>query len=154
MKSKMTNQAAFSLVELLLIVMVIVIIAAIAIPHVLRSRMAANEPSASSSGRTINVAQITYAAEHPKIGFACDLTSLGTAGFIDEGLASGKKYGYVFAMVDCKRQNGVVVSYTWAANPLIPGTTGQRFFCGDETGVIRFSLRDATDCLRNGQRLQ
>jgi len=154
MKGKITNQGGLSLVELLIVVAIILIIAALAIPNLLRSRKAANEPSAAGSGRTINTAQVAYASAHPKTGFACDLALLGAAGFIDEVLANGNKSGYLFAMVGCKRQNGIVVGYAWTASPSIPGTTGTRFFCGDETGVIRFSLKDAADCRRNGQPLR
>jgi prepilin-type N-terminal cleavage/methylation domain-containing protein len=149
-----SSSAGFSLIELLIVVAIILIIASIAIPNLLKSKMAANESSAVGSGRTVNTAQITYAVAHPKIGFACDLTSLGTAGLIDQVLAGGKKSGYVYAVVNCKRQKGIVVGYTWVASPSVPGTTGYRCFCGDESGVIKYSSIDAADCLRNGRALQ
>ncbi len=113
-------------------------------------RVSDSEMAALGSGRTINEAQVTYAA-HSKAGFACDLGLLGREGFIDRALAEGRKDGFVFAIVDCKRQNDIVLGYTWVASPTEPGAM---FFCGDETGVIRFSSRDATDCLRNGQPLR
>ncbi len=147
------SKSGFSLVELLIVVAIILIIGAIAIPNLIRSKMAANETSAVGSCRTITTAQATYASKHPKSGFACDLNTLGSVGYIDATLAAGSKSGYAFALLDCKRDKGLVVGYTWVANPTRPGESGVKFFCGDETGVIRFSSTDATDCLRNGHPL-
>ena len=76
--SKMRKQEGFSLIELLIVVAIILIIAAIAIPNLLRAKMAANESSAVGSIRTINTAEITYASAYPTVGFAPDLASLGS----------------------------------------------------------------------------
>src|ERR1700729_3220446 len=104
----MRKQKGFSLIELLIVVAIILIIAAIAIPNLLRARIAANEASAVSSVRTLNTAQISYDSAYPTVGFASDLNSLaGTACapptsagacLIDTQLASGNKSGYSFAM--------------------------------------------------------
>src|SRR5205807_111127 len=75
---------------------VILIIAAIAIPNLLRARMAANEASAAASVRVLVVAEVAYAGSHPEAGYTCALSDLSSAGLIDTRLASGQKSGYTF----------------------------------------------------------
>jgi len=75
----MKKQKGFSLIELLIVVAIILIIAAIAIPNLLRSRMAANEASAVGSLRTINTAEVTYQTTYPNVGFAANIGALGGA---------------------------------------------------------------------------
>jgi len=135
------------LIELLIVVAIILIISAIAIPNLLRSRMAANEASAVGSLRTINTACISYTTTYG-IGFPAKLNNLGTSGgasssssdLIDNVLAGGAKSGYTFAYAAGSATNGVIPTYALNANPSVAGQTGQRFFFTDQSGVIRFNV--------------
>jgi len=135
----------------------ILIIAAIAIPNLLRARMAANEASAVGSLRTYNTALISYASECPNQGYPPALRNLGPgdpadkcahADLVDSTMGtetpvkSGYRFSYSALSYD---QDGHIVKYSIAADPLTPGTTGVRHFFTDETGVIRFSLQGAPD---------
>ena len=148
---KRTRQSGFSLIELLIVVAIILIIAAIAIPNLLRSRMAANEASAVGSLRTINTACVTFSTTYG-IGFPSTLTDLGTSGgsvsstgaqVIDNVLAAGAKSGYTFTYAAGAAAGGVVPTYTVNADPITPGQTGQRYFFTDQSGVIRFNTSAA-----------
>jgi len=136
----------FSLIELLIVVAIILIIAAIAIPNLLRSRIAANEASAVGSMRTLNTAEVTYNTTYSTVGFACTLGVLAppsggasptssAAGLIDSNLASGNKSGYTFGLTNCS--GTPATTYQSTADPQTAGTTGQRSFCSDSSGVIR-----------------
>ena len=138
------RQKGFSLIELLIVVAIILIIAAIAIPNLLRSKMAANEASAVGSLRTVNTACVLYSTTYgsypatlARLGPATTATST-TADLVDSVLSSGAKSGYRFTYTATSTDSsGNVLAYTITANPVTRGTTGQRGFFSDQSGVIR-----------------
>ena len=138
----------FTLIELLIVVAIILIIAAIAIPNLIRSKIAANQVSAVESLRMINTAEASYAATYG-IGYSANLLQLGppaagvpitssAAGLLDSVVASGLKSGYAFVYSPVfQDQNGHYNGYTVTGNPFQPGLTGSSYYFTDQTGVIR-----------------
>ena len=147
----MRSHKGFSLIELLLVVAVILIIAAIAVPNFLKSRLRANEASAVASLRVINTAAVTYSITFPDMGFPAQLTTLGGANpcsasstqacLIDDSLSQGNKSGYLFVLTG----DGAVPSFSFVitGTPQAVGSTGQLMYCTDQTGVIHFDLTGA-----------
>ena len=145
-------------------VAIILTIAAIAIPNMMRARISANEASAVASVRTITTAETTYSSSYPTVGYTCSLTELGPppsgtpvsssyAGILDDVLASGQKAGYTFALSACS--GSPVATYTSTAAPVTIGGTGQRAFCSSTPGVILFSSDGlAATCLSSGIVIQ
>jgi type IV pilus assembly protein PilA len=144
------KQKGFSLIELLIVVMIILVIAAVAIPNLLRSRMSANEASATASMRTIVTSEILYSVTYA-VGFSANLASLSDGGtpancvppaiaaassacLIDAGLASGVKSGYLFTYAPGGGSGRS--SYTLNADP-ISSANGQRHFYTDDTDILR-----------------
>jgi type IV pilus assembly protein PilA len=146
------EQKGFSLIELLIVVAIILIIAAIAIPNLLRSKMSANEASAVGSLRTLTTSAISYSTTYG--GYPHTLANLGpatsatstSADLIDSVLASGSKSGYNFTyLAGATDSAGNVLTYTITAQPINAGTTGQRYFFTDQSGVIRANPTGAAD---------
>jgi type IV pilus assembly protein PilA len=143
------RSAGFTLIELLIVVAVIMVIAGIAIPNFIRSKMRANEAGAVSNLRTITTASVVYTTTYGS-GFASSLAALGgnpatpsasQAGLIDSVLSSGVKSGFIYTYsVLATDANGNAQAFSVIADPVTPGTTGDRHFYTDQSAVIRQNL--------------
>lgn len=155
------HDAGFTLVELLIVMSVILILMVMAIPAMQKTIIRANETSAISSLRDLTQMEGEYASNYPQHGFACSLTALGgkagsgtptpeAAQLINEDLASGTKSGYTFAITNCTKTtiNNIdqYNSYEITAVPNSVGHTGNRGFCTDENGQVRYDPKGGTNC--------
>jgi type IV pilus assembly protein PilA len=150
-----TRQKGFSLIELLIVVAIILIIAGIAIPNLMRSKIQANEAAAVETLKTLNTTAIMYSTSYG--GFPHSIAAMGPGGgtpnpssaaadLIDSALATGVKSGYKFTLTVISADSaGNVLSYGISASPVVPGTTGQRSFFTDPSGTIRASQSGAAD---------
>ena len=155
----MRRQRGFSLIELLIVVAIILALAAMAIPNLLRSKMSANEASAVSSLRAIANAQTTYQITYPNLGFADELTKLAYpppgqpvdsshAGIIDWVLGCTAqpcpKAGYQFSIGNAV---GTPISgFTAVGTPLLQGQTGRRGFCLDQVARVTQDPNGGANC--------
>jgi type IV pilus assembly protein PilA len=157
----MQKSRGFSLIELLIVVAIILIIAAIAIPNYLNARLRADESAAVGALRTLNTAQVTYNSTYPTVGFASSLVSLGDGGtstncggttlptstnacLIDSALEGGFRSGYNFAVSGVTGTPGS--TYQFIATPAQPGYSGNRYFCSFADAVVRYSMTSITTC--------
>src|SRR5664279_2012989 len=147
-RDAMRRSKGFSLIELLIVVAIILIIAAIAVPSFLHSRMMANESAAVASLRTLNTAQISYNSAYPTVGYASTLVALagsscspptsGGACLIDTVLAGGARSGYTFTLTNVTGTPNS--TYNFIAGPSTANYSGTRYFCSYADAVIRFSM--------------
>jgi prepilin-type N-terminal cleavage/methylation domain-containing protein len=145
-------QRGFSLIELLIVVAIILIIAAIAIPNLLRARIAANESSAAAAIRSITAAETAYYSSFSQIGYAAQIQHLGrtapcvpaplTACLLDNNLANAVPgtnghSGYQFLATGINLGSPINSQFVAGATPIQPNTTGTRDFCSVADGVLR-----------------
>ncbi len=152
----MRTSRGFSLIEMLIVVAIILIIMAIAVPSFLQSRIAANESAAAATIRTVNSAQISYNSAYPTIGYASSLNNLGgvctgstvpssaSACLIDSALQSGTRSGYVFVLSNVS--GTPAGNYNVIAAPTLTGYSGNRNFCSYDDAVVRVSMSAITTC--------
>ncbi len=151
------RDGGFSLIELLIVVAVILVVAAIAIPSMTHAKMAANEAAAASALRTLATEEVNYDAAWSS-GFSPTLAALGppppgnvsspaSADMVDAVLASGIRGGYqfIYTPVIPAGGTGVPTGYQVNANPISPGITGEWFYFMDQTNVIRHNYGSPAD---------
>ncbi|HME35755.1 MAG TPA: prepilin-type N-terminal cleavage/methylation domain-containing protein [Candidatus Sulfotelmatobacter sp.] len=157
----MDRTKGFSLIELLIVVAIILIIAAIAIPNLLQARLAANEASAVGSISAIKSSEVTYTTAYPAIGYAPNIGALGgaspctpspiTACLLDSFLSasipgSGGKSGYVYLATGIVNAGAINnTAFVAAAAPVLVHSTGNHDYCSSNDGVLRSQLGSVGD---------
>jgi type IV pilus assembly protein PilA len=151
----MTRERGFTLMEMMIVVAIMLIIAAIAIPSMVDTKISADEASAVASIRAIGTAEVSYQAAYG--GYADTLAKLGgadpctkseeTACLLDQSLAGGSKAGYKFAATGANPSGGENTGFVVGAAPEVFGRTGKRMFCSTEKNVIRADLNAAGSTL-------
>jgi len=144
-----------------LLLCIIPTLAYLMIPNFSHMKKQTGEAAAIQSIRAIQQAELMYSVNYPSHGYACSLRALGgeatagqpsaeTAQILPNDLASGIKYGYIFTISNCARVNphniDRVTGYTITAVPMTPGNTGNRGFCSDESGAIKYDPMGGTNC--------
>jgi prepilin-type N-terminal cleavage/methylation domain-containing protein len=141
----------FTLIELLIVVTIILIIVAFAIPNITRVLFPARESSAIKSIQAIHEGEMMYSSSHLDVGFTADLVTLGGTAqgggeqIIDHNLAAGHKSSYTSTYTPGEKVNGAIRSYTITAVPDQVGSTGQRRFFSDESGEIHYNASGPAD---------
>jgi type IV pilus assembly protein PilA len=159
-----TRPNGFTLMELLIVMAIIAILMLIAIPTVGSLKKKANDLSAIQSVHTIMNAESMYESNFPTNGYACSIAALGgdpksgpptitAAQLIQPDLASGAKSGYIFNITNCTKinLNGTdrITGYMVTAVPQTVGQTGDRAYCGDQSGLIKFDPAGGSNCSQN-----
>jgi type IV pilus assembly protein PilA len=159
---RLESESGFTLIELLIVMSIMLIIMAFAVPQMLKVKKTADEDSAIQTMRTIGSAEASYNSAYPGTGFACPLTALGgdpksgapsaqAAQLIDPALATtGQKSGYTFSVtcgskVTVSNQD-MYTSYELIGVPQTVGKTGDRGYCSDENNIIKFDPAGGTNC--------
>jgi prepilin-type N-terminal cleavage/methylation domain-containing protein len=144
----MTKIRGFTLVEIMVVVAIVAILAAISIPNLLRARLNTNEAVAQAALKTVSTAEIEYRLSNTQYATLVELAvPLSRPPYIDDALAAGIKNGYSFVASDITD-----VTFHCSAVPVTPGLTGVRSFCVTEDGVIRVqaaggAIADRDACL-------
>jgi type IV pilus assembly protein PilA len=157
-----TSDQGFTLIELLIVMSIMLILMALAVPQMLKVKKNANQTSAVQTMRTIGSAELSYNSSYPGSGFACPLSALGgdpksgaptaqAAQLIDPALAAaGQKSGYTF-VVTCGSKvtinnQDVYTSFEITGVPQTVGKTGDNGYCSDENNIIKIDPAGGTNC--------
>ena len=155
-------EPGFTLIELLIVMSIMLILMALAVPQMLKLKKHANELSATQTMRTIGQAEISYNSAYPTSGYACTLAALGgdpkagapsaqAAQLIDPALAStGQKSGYSFTVTNCTKvtvnNQDTYTSYEITGVPQAIGKTGDNGYCSDENNIVKVDPEGGTNC--------